>query len=189
MQELVSAFSRRALAELVEAVPRSSGIRSWIQDGSFYIDTGSSADKVVLKNISVSEFVSFQGFDFSRFALASLESMATCQSDPKRRRAISWPLLKAYYAGFFGGHAILRSVGQSVVRLESPQSKKLTDIGRLYCGDQFSVGAGTFDLRISQNPDRTVDVSLTRMDETGGAHRFFGDAFMLSWVKLYPTSF
>lgn len=70
----------------------------------------------------------------------------------------------------------MRALGQSVVRLEPPQAKKLTEIGRFYCGNNFAVTAGTFDLRISQNADRTVDASLARMDETGGAHSIFGVA-------------
>lgn len=178
MQELIGAFARRSLAELVEAAPQSAGIRSWIQTGSFYVDAASSADNVTLKNVSIGQFLSFQGFDFARFAFSSLESMAYCRSDPSRKRAISWPMLKVYYAGFFGGHAILRAVGQSVVRLEPAQAKKLTEIGRMYCGNQFIVTAGTFDLRITQNADRSVDVSLKRLDETGGAHSIF-------WRRFY----
>jgi hypothetical protein len=125
----------------------------------------------------LSEFAAFQAFDYERFALASLETMAHCKSDPSRRRAISWPLLKAYYSGFFGGHALLRVVGQSIIRLEAPQAKQLTKIGKLYCGQTFTFATGTYDLRVAQNPDRTVDVSLTRLDETGGAHSIFWRRF------------
>jgi hypothetical protein len=178
MKQLINVLASQSLPELVETAPRPSGIRSWVQSGSFYVDHSSTSEKVTLKNISLSEFTSYQGFDFRRFAFASFESMAECKSDPIRRRAIGWPMLKAYYAGFFGGHAILRAVGQSVIRLESPQTKKLTEIGRVYCGQHFSLSSGTFDLRISQNEDRSVDASLTRMDESGGAHSIF-------WRRFY----
>lgn len=177
MQYLTNTFVRRSLPALVDTKPRESGLRSWLEGGSFYIDEESSSDSLVLKNISATEFTSYQGFDYGRFALASFECMAYCRSDPLHRRNLSWPMLKAYYSGFFGGHAILRALGQSVIRLEPPQSRKLTDIGKLYCGPSFSVSSGTFDLRIIQNSDRTIDVTLNRMDESGGAHSVFWRRF------------
>lgn len=177
MQPLIQAITKRSLPALAESEIRPSGIRSWVESGSFYIDSQSSSDVVALKNISISEFTAFQAFDFQRFALSSLECMAFCKSEPSRRRAISWPLLKSYYSGFFAGHALLRVAGQALFRLESAQAKKLTEIGRLYCESNFTVGAGTYDLRLIQNADRSFDVKLQRVDESGGAHYIFWRRF------------
>jgi hypothetical protein len=111
MSELVSCLIRRSLHGLVTDAPRASGIRSWIENGSFTVCETSTVDHIELTNIVLSEFISYNAFDFQRFALSSRETIMACKSDTLNPLALSWPLIKAYYSGFFAAHALMPYAG------------------------------------------------------------------------------
>jgi hypothetical protein len=177
MSALVAAIARRSLPALASSQPRQDGIGDWLTSGSFQIDGSSSPQRLLLRNIVQSEFITYQLFDFQRFALSSFETFAFCRTDPARPRALSWPLLKMYYAGFFGGHAIMRSTGQAIIRLETLQTNKIALLAQFACGPHFVMSPGTYHLRLKQNPDLTLDVELSVLSETGGSHATFWRAF------------
>lgn len=129
-----------------------------------------------MKIASVGEFAQFQSFDYARFALSSLETMAHCAADVGRPRALGWPLLKAYYSGFFGAHALLRALGQGVIRLEPSQTNLLTAFGQIQ-DPSFFAKSGTYHYRLRQNSDRSIGIVLSRLAETGGAHESFWRKF------------
>jgi hypothetical protein len=177
MSPVVAALLRRTLPQLAISDPKEKGIRSWLTSGSFRIDGTSTSKHLVLKNVIQTELLNYQLYDFQRFALSSFETFAKSSSDPTRPSALGWPLLKAYYAGYFGGHALMRAAGQAIIRLESLQTGPLTTLVQIASGSPITITPGTFHLRLIQNPDLTIDVILDSMDETGGAHAVFWRAF------------
>lgn len=184
MSALAAALHKRSLPELAISNPRDNGIRQWLTSGSFQIDGSSVPEKLLLRNIILSEFVTYQLYDFQRFSLSSFETFAFCKIDPTRPRALSWPLLKMYYAGFFGGHAIMRSTGQAILRLDASQTSKLSILAQFACGQNFIVSPGTFQLRLIQNANLSLDVELSAVSESGGAHAVFWRAFKNYLEKL-----
>ena len=88
------------------------------------------------------------------FALSIWETISEYKANANRPKALGWPLLKIYYSGFFAGHALMRAVGQAIVRVEPRQAKRLTEIGQLFCGNPFSVSPGNYELRTEQASDR-----------------------------------
>ena len=90
----------------------------------------------------------------NNFALSIWETISEYKANANRPKALGWPLLKIYYSGFFAGHALMRAVGQAIVRVEPRQAKRLTEIGQLFCGNSFSVSPGNYELRTEQASDR-----------------------------------
>jgi hypothetical protein len=133
---------------------------------------------MMLSGASLSDLVPYFTYDFERFSFASLETMAFCRPQRDRPRALAWPLLKAYYAGFFGAHGLLRSIGSGVVRIETPLRETLSAIGQIFCGEDFKVLSGNFSINISQTPEGEIAVKLLRLEEGGGAHQVFWKYFV-----------
>jgi hypothetical protein len=186
MAHISSALSRRLLPNLAEGQSRPIGVRSWLANGSFRAETGNEQRVVELKDVSLSELVPYLSYDHERFALASLESRLFSKPERGRPRAISWPLLKTYYAAFFGAHALMRAVGQAVTRVDSALAARLSNIAALY-SSSTRVEAGTYHFRVSQQDDRSVSAFLRKCDDTGGAHDQFWRAFYKFLSELSAT--
>ena len=44
--------------------PKQKGMRTWIENGSFYVGVGVSADEILLQNVDLKEAVPFISYDF-----------------------------------------------------------------------------------------------------------------------------
>ena len=146
MTDLTSILRRRVIPGLLDAMPEPDGLRTWISKGSYTITAGAKPNEFSLANIDLDEILGYALFDYSRNALASFESLCSSRLEYFNRKAKSWPLLKRYYSAFFAGHAVMRAVGEGIIRLESEKANHLTSVGKLYCGDQFSVSGGNYAL-------------------------------------------
>ena len=62
------------------------------------------------------------GFDCPKFASAALRAFATLSTEFQERDAVPWALVKAYYAAFYGAHAIMRLLGMTCSRVDPAQS-------------------------------------------------------------------
>src|SRR5207249_1610921 len=76
------------------------------------------ADRFTLSVADDRALLSAFAFDCNRMALAAFESMTCILRVEALPRTTAWLLLKAYYAGFFAAHAILRILGLSCSYLE-----------------------------------------------------------------------
>ena len=182
MLSLSAALVRRLLPELSEEVPRREGFRTWIETGSFYIEAA-AADNMLFKNVRLSEMMPFVSFDYERFALSSQESLLNCVSEPTRPQAIGWPVTKLYYAAFYGAHSIMRGTGQSVIRIESAQAARVTRIASIY-DPALQMTTGTYLCSVIQQPSLSIDVRITKLSESGGAHEQFWRSFYIFLVEL-----
>lgn len=177
MLEASIAIARRMLPTTGVEIPRQGGMRTWLEDGSFFIEVDGPAQVIYLKGASLSEIGPFLSWDYERFALSSLESYIYCNIGTARPKALNWPLLKAYYSAFFAAHALMRATGRGVIRLEAKHAKQLSELASLFAAD-IHVTAGTFEFQLHQSDDHLQSVALKRLPDTGGAHeqswrRFF----------------
>lgn len=177
MRNLSVALGRRLLPNLTEDEPNKEGFRAWLDEGSYYVGPGSDPESVVLKNVNLGELVPYISFDFERFALSGLETLLFCAPEPKRPKAIGWPLLKIYYSSFFGAHAIMRATGQGVIRVEGRQARRVSEVAAIF-DPALTVVPGSYAFQLVQNSDRSIDVVLRRIADSGGAHDQF-------WRRFY----
>jgi hypothetical protein len=178
MLELSAALIRDLLPNLTADQPEAEGLRSWIESGSFYVGVGPTPDSFVLQDVSLAEFMPYVSYDYERFALASFESLLCCGKEAVSSKAIGWPFAKIYYSAFFGAHAIMRSLGQAVLRLEAAQAARMSRLMSLYVPG-LQIGSGTYLARIIQRPapDLLFDVLLAKISDSGGAHDQFWRSF------------
>lgn len=167
----------RATGRLSVDVGKSEGVKTWLLEGGYYLDPSSTNDALILTTSDLRDYLSYVAFDYSRFSLASWESFRVARYERDAAGALGWPMIKLYYAAFFAAHALMRSDGGGVIRLEKQQAKKLGEFGSIIIGAQFDVQPGSFEVRTAQNVDGSLRISLTRLSESGGAHDAFWKRF------------
>ncbi len=176
MKHLCDPLVRRLLPRLGEDAPRSGGVKAWLREGSFYVTDPINDGEIVLKNVGLTEIVPYLSFDYERFALSSLESYLFSREVRSQTGAVAWSLIKAYYAAFFGAHAIMRATGRGNVQMDSGTAVAIIDIANIY-GVALGVPVGNYDFRLTQHSDRTLDLILTSVDGRGSAHEGFWKSF------------
>jgi hypothetical protein len=176
MLNVSAALSRRLLPQLVEEPPRPEGLRTWLEKGSFFIDEKSGPENLHLKNITLTELIPYLAHDYERFALSSFESLLFCSPEYNRPKAVGWPLLKIYYSAFFGAHAIMRATGNAILRIETRQAKRISEIASIF-SPTLTITAGVYYFRMIQNIDNSIDVQLNKIADSGGAHDQFWKQF------------
>lgn len=183
MPEISAAVARRIFSTADIDQPREEGVRSWLEKGSFQIDTGSTEESIVLTRVNLSDLAPFIAWDYERFALSSIESWIESISKSKRPKAIGWPLLKLYYAAFFGGHAVMRATGKGIIRLEQKNAHNLAELSGLFMS-KIAVTAGTYLFEVNQLEDRTLNITFKKLTGTGGAHDQFWRQFYIFLTEL-----
>lgn len=176
MLALSTVFARRLLPRLSADTPRTQGLKTWLEAGSFYVSAGSGPGDILFENLVIQEIVPYLAHDFERFALSSMESALQRVPDTMGPKALGWPLIRLYYAAFFGAHAIMRGTGKAVVRIETAQASRLTQIGSLYVPG-LRISTGTYQWALRENRDLRLDGHLGRLPDNGGAHEQFWKVF------------
>jgi hypothetical protein len=171
-----AALRRRLMPRLTEDKPRVGGLRAWIESGSFYVEQEDRSGGIKLRNASLSELIPFLSYDYERFAFSSFESLLA--SRPQRPSAVGWPLIKIYYSAFFGAHAMMRATGRGVLRIGSRHAQRISEIAALFA-PSVVFQAGTYEFLTSQSNDGSIDVTLEKLPDTGGAHDQFWRRFYL----------
>lgn len=185
MSSLVQSLRRRALLGVAGADVRPDGLRSWFSSGSFYVDSQSTPENVIIKNILLYEYSSYMAFDFQRFALGSLESIVGTEAASRSVPGYAWKTLKLYYSAFFAAHALIRALGDAVIRLDRTHAQRISEVAQIFLGNQFIISSGTFRVKFRQGAGNTFDVELVRCpDGGGGAHEQFWREFLTFWNSL-----
>lgn len=176
MSDVAAALFRRAVPGLVDRSSEQGGIRSLLAARNYAIDA-ISADVTRLDNIDVDTLLSCILFDYSRFALASLESYLVSSMSYYTPKAIAWPLVKVYYAAFYAGHAVLRATGTGIVRIDETLPNLITQVGRLYVDPNYTFVKGTYRYDIGGVGQQQMSLTLTRLDNGAAVHATFWDHF------------
>lgn len=176
MLKLSVALSRRILPRLCEGVAKAEGLRTWLEKGSFYVESGPALNSICLKRISIDELAPYITYDYERFCLSSYESLIATKYELAQPKAFGWPVIKLYYAAFFAAHAMMRATGKGILRLEAKQARRITEYSSLF-GASLVVTTGTYKFSLVENNDGTKDLLLWKLADAGGAHDQFWKEF------------
>jgi hypothetical protein len=159
---------------------KEGGFQRWIISGSYRPRSITSSLVIVFEDVAAAEFVPFANYDFERFALAAKESCSIALLEHNEHHLAGWPLLKLYYSSFFGAHAIMRSRGSGVVKLDRKHSLHLNQILQTYDPNSPQLSPGMYYYTTTQGtPLRAGQVSLTMKpaDSGAGVHENFRKLF------------
>ncbi len=121
--------------------------------------------------------------DASRFASAAFQSIKQLASVVVDREQTAWSLIKAYYAAFYAGHAIIRLTGESCSYFQALHVNRLRDLGLIYGKvPTFPLPASAYHCVF--NASATVVRSGTLREGAGGAHGGFWNVFGIKLGKI-----
>lgn len=169
-----------ALPGLGRSVATEGGFKSWIIGGA-YAPKISPSGELLLERVSVESFTRAVSFDYDRFALAAHESRVVALSEREKFGAVGWPILKQYYSAFFAAHAVMRSRGAGVVRIDNDQAKAITTTMQAYLGGSEKLSSGTYYYFISKGKNDAsgeTTVNFFRSNDGKGVHEGFWSTFI-----------
>lgn len=152
------------------------GFRGWLDRETYVPTTLENNIGIMLDRIELDAFVKAINYDFERFALSSKETYAISLSEQESFKVIGWPLLKLYYAAFFSAHAIMRSRGYGVVRLERPHLRRLREIAEVYGENTNVLSPGNYLFNtnmMNESNNREIQMVLTPINNNKGVHESF----------------
>jgi len=180
MVEEFGAILRSGTLPTIGTVPSQySGFKDWIMRGNF-IPSMSDRCTLLLSRIRVDDFSVATSFDYERFALSAQETYLFALSARKKIPSLSWPLLNHYYSAFFSAHAIMRSRGAGLSKLDKEQADFLSDSLKIYDPEGKEIKAGMyFFLSQKSDVDRAgeMSVEITLAKDGNGVHDSFWSTF------------
>jgi len=154
----------------------SGGLKSWLLDGA-YVPSLNADGSVQLTNITPNEILPYINHDFERFALSSAESLLIASVESTNYGLSSWPLLKLYYAAFFAAHAVMRSQGSGVTKVDKAHLKKINDFLAILGNPPSSMTPGTYVFDIDFSQPGSVVLNFTPHSSGSGVHEAFWKSF------------
>ena len=192
MAELSSILYSSTLPRLGVEPSLDGGLRSWVIKGTFEPSSTSSTGEVKLDRVQLASLVPALGFDFERFSLSAMESHSIASAEQRAVGALGWPALKHYYAGFFAAHAVLRSRGTSISKLERAQTDHLNTVMKIYDPSSPTLSPGMFLVAITddtQNIPGEVTLSIKPYSNRGaGVHEAFWKEFCSFLMQQAATA-
>ncbi|WP_447963904.1 hypothetical protein [Nitrospira sp. Ecomares 2.1] len=129
MSEISSVIAQLAYLDIFGEVTNTKiDIRGWVANQSYLIDENISADSFVLRVNNTPTLKAAIANDCNRMAMASFETMAGIQKEPRLPRSGAWGIIRSYYAAFFAAHTVLRLFGRSCSQLEAEHLKKIYEM-------------------------------------------------------------
>ncbi|MBF0889607.1 hypothetical protein [Gluconobacter cadivus] len=189
---MVEDFARILHSGVLPGLGRSTaiagGFKNWVIGGA-YVPQSSTSGNLLLERVSVEAFTRAVSFDYDRFALAAHESRIVALSEREKFGAVGWPILKQYYSAFFAAHAVMRSRGAGVVRIDAVQAQAITATMRVYLGDDVRFSSGTYYYFITKGKnDATGEttVNFSPLKDGKGVHESFWHTFV-NYIELEAT--
>jgi len=121
--------------------------------------------------------------DASRFASAAFQSMKNIPDVMTDSDHTAWSLIKAYYAAFYAGHAIIRLTGESCSYFQNVHVVRIRELGRL-AGKNPGVKMSASAYHCVFDSSSTVVRSKSLRDGTGGSHGVFWNVLGLKLKKI-----
>lgn len=178
MADLLPSLANGILPRLGQEPAIEDGFRGWLIHGVYQLQVPGDSPAIELASINLQELVRYVAFDFERFSLASRESFAIADTEAVAHNLAGWPLLKLYYSAFFAAHAILRSQGAGVVKLERRHATHLNSIINAVYSDQKNVDPGIYLYSAVRARDTgRVSIYLEPAPKGGGVHEDFWKQF------------
>lgn len=154
------------LSDVITEAPKSG------YDLEFFITTGTVGIDF-RENAFITQAI---GGDAARLASACFTSMTGIASALAHSDTLAWGLIKLYYAAFYGGHSILRLLGQSCTYMNG---KHINHLKRLVSASSgavpFDLSAGLYHCILNNN--QTGFEMVRAHGRVGGAHETFWEIF------------
>lgn len=112
----------------------ATGIDGWLAKGEY--NWISSAGGVATLQLSASSISLAEAFasEVSRFSCAAYESLLDTAPAAHSLSALSWGLIRYYYASFYAAHALLRVSGESLTMISPKTAHAMNTAGGYYLG-------------------------------------------------------
>lgn len=169
MKRLIEFF---ALGNVGQNTSTYSSVRGWISANRFSGIQISSRKTIFLEAYNIDELVDSLSFDFQRFSCSSFESMKLSNVERTVYPATAWPLIKSYYSGFFGAHAVLNSVGLGEVYLNQQIINQIHQYAQLTGITPPNLQPGSFSFRIIES-GTNPGIEITQSPSSAGVHGGF----------------
>lgn len=178
MAELLPSLVVGLIPNLCEVPPKPDGFGAWLVEGTYQLDPIISGQPIELSRVSYDELVPYFSRDFERFSLACKESLLVARAEKDGHNLAGWPLLKLYYAAFFGAHAIMRSQGRGVVFLTAGEADHLTDLNLIVHNSTTPVTRGVYSYELIQSQTGSQPAIRIRSESRrAGVHESFWKLF------------
>lgn len=129
-------------------------VKEWISSNRF-TNICEMSGGVFLSAYDFEEILSAISNDFLRFSCSCIESMELSGLERESSPATAWPLLKSYYSGFFGAHAVLNSVGLGEIFLNASSIQILMDFAELTDAQVPQISPGAFVYKVIDSDSDT----------------------------------
>lgn len=158
----------------------AGGVQELVMKSSYIPAPNANHDGLILKRIFTEEYVKRISYDFERFALSSRESFLLAVSEKDGSASLGWPLLKFYYASFFAAHAIMRSRGAGIIKLNRKHVDHLNEVAQIYDHTSPVLSPGMFVVKReyrSDNPGASLSIQIKPDVSGSGVHEGFWNNF------------
>jgi hypothetical protein len=110
--------------------------------------------------------------DSSRFASAAVQTIAVVPSSLLEAESVSWGLIKAYYAAFYSGHALMRMLGDAYTYIDRSHCAYILSVANaIGTPPGFPVQAGPYRCSLANN---ATSIECEKLGgAVGGAHELF----------------
>lgn len=133
--------------------------------------------KLSISSFSLPEFTRYLSSDYERFALSSAESFVVSKLEFDKYGLTSWPLLKLYYSAFFAAHAVMRSQGAGVIKIENAQAVKLNQFLKTLNPLSPNFKPGMYEFRLNASVRDSPSLTLQPHGGGSGVHEAFWKSF------------
>lgn len=156
---------------------------AWFCDREYQVYDSLRPNSFILSVAREDPLLSAFAFDCNRMAVAAFESIAAVHRISSFPKSIAWLVIKSYYAAFFSAHAILRMLGISYSKIDSPQASSVYMIADLFgkTNDQ-SVSKGYYECAYHSADKKLICAKIG--GSGGGAHESFWTSFFQRMRKL-----
>lgn len=172
MSDLSRILKSNILPNLGDKFTDQGGVQNWIVKGNYSIADFEYENEFLLQRTQVKQFVGYSNHDFERFSLSAKETFDSATQELIDSRSLGWPLLKFYYSGFFGAHAIMRSRGAGLIKLGKPQTDHLNSVCLLTDNEPPKpISPGMYLYNVSKGTDDQIgeaSVKFSNMSNSGG---------------------
>ena len=180
MSSFSSILSKGVISNLGRYPSTSGGIQQLLVSAAYTPAALPGGRGIVLNQLSSIQFVESLEYDFQRFALSSRESFLVAISEKKEFGSLGWPLLKFYYSSFFAAHAIMRSRGAGLIKLDRKHVEHLNSVAQVYDSAIPNLSPGMYFFELKSNPQNSgQQISMVLRPDLGGSgvHEGFWSMF------------
>jgi hypothetical protein len=157
--------------------PVEGGMRKWLDNEAYVPEVDIATGAMRITNFEPRSLVPYLSEDYQRFALSSAESFLTAKVEFDKHKLLGWPLLKLYYSAFFAAHALMRSQGAGVIKLEKSQTKKINNFLSIAGDAERKVSPGMYLFQSDTTKIGGPEVLFSEHGKGSGVHEAFWKTF------------